>query len=463
MLFTTPLFAFIFAPLAIALNLVLPARARPWLILLASVVFYAWGEPRFVAVVLVAALADHGLALAIARRPREERQGLLAFGVALNLGLLAWCKYVSFFVASFEAVLGPIGLPVPQILIPLGISFIVFEKITYLVDVARGTSPPAARLRDYLVFVFLFPKLLAGPILKFHEMRDQIEGHRVGLDDIEAGALRFMVGLFKKVIIADGVAEIADRAFGAPGAELGFGDAWLGALAFAVQIYFDFSAYSDMAIGLARALGFRLKENFDQPYLAVGFTDFWRRWHISLSTWIRDYLYVPLGGNRGSIPRTYVNLWICFLTSGLWHGASWTFVLWGAFHGLFVSADRLGLARVWPRIPRAAGVAATFLLVVLGWVLFRATSFGQAAAFYAAMADPSRPMTLAPPTADAAFSLTLGLALAFLPLAFVRSVADRLLGSRSLAFAQGAMLVLCLWPLGRMLTSTFTPFIYFRF
>ena len=266
------------------------------------------------------------------------------------------------------------GIPVLQVLLPLAISFFVFEKITYIVDVYRDICRPAVRLRDYLLFVFLFPKLLAGPILKFHEIQSQIARHSLGLDGLGEGLERFLTGLAKKVLIADTLAAPVEAVFAADPTQIGFGTAWFGALCFTVQIYFDFSGYSDMAIGLARMLGLRLPENFNQPYLATGFADFWRRWHISLSSWIREYLYVPLGGSRVSALRVYVNLWVCFLVSGLWHGANWTFLAWGAFHGLFVCADHAGLRRVWPRIPWAAGVAATFPLVVIGWVLFRAPS-----------------------------------------------------------------------------------------
>lgn len=463
--FNSPIFLFLFAPFVIAANYLLPMRWRGPVLLAASIFFYGWGEPRFVFVVLVSSLVDYALAAAIARSASAKaRRAWLTLGIVSNLGLLAYCKYLGFFLDNLEGIFGTLGVPRPDILVPLGISFIVFEKITYLVDVYRGTSAPARSLWHYLTFVFLFPKLLAGPILKFHQMRAQIERHQVTLDDIEAGLLRFMLGLAKKVLVADTVAEIADKLFGMPAGGLGFTEAWLAALAFAVQIYFDFSAYSDMAIGLARALGFRLPENFNQPYLAVGFSDFWRRWHISLSTWIRDYLYVPLGGNRVGTVAVYINLWLCFLASGLWHGANWTFIFWGIFHGFFVSADRLGMAAVWPRMPRLVGVAVTFLLVVLGWVLFRAESVGQALALYAAMANPSRASGFgyAPP-ADALFFLGLGLVLSFIPLAWARAKAERLAGRFLVPLQQAAVLLVCLWPLGRLLTASFKPFIYLRF
>ena len=246
-------------------------------------------------------------------------------------------------------------------------------------------------MRDYLLYVFLFPKLLAGPIVKYHDIAGQLGARPRRLDDWAEGVTRFAIGMAKKVLLADTAAELADAAFAADGGPVGFRLAWLGALAFSLQIYFDFSGYSDMAIGLARIMGFRLMENFDRPYLSVGFGEFWRRWHISLSTWIRDYLYVPLGGNRVSSLRLYLNLWICFLASGLWHGAAWTFVVWGTYQGFFLTLERLGLGRVLARLPRSLGVLLTFLAVTVGWVLFRSPDLASAAGYLAAMVRPGLP------------------------------------------------------------------------
>ncbi|WP_112662985.1 MBOAT family O-acyltransferase [Microvirga flavescens] len=464
--FNSAIFLFIFAPFVIGANALLPSRMRNVFLVLASIAFYAWGEPHFVLVVIASSLIDYGLAAWIGRSTSDRtRRIALTVGVVLNIGLLLYCKYLGFFVENLQALFGALGLPRPDILLPLGISFIVFEKITYIVDVYRRVSAPARSVTDYLLFVFLFPKLLAGPILKFHEMRAQIERHVVTWDDVEQGAFRFAMGLAKKVLIADSVAEIADQVFNIPAAKIGFGHSWLGALCFAVQIYFDFSAYSDMAIGLARTLGFRLRENFNQPYLAIGFTDFWKRWHISLSTWIRDYLYIPLGGSRVSTPRMYLNLWICFLSSGLWHGANWTFVLWGAFHGLFVSADHMGLNRhVWPRLPRAVGIAVTALLVMLGWVIFRATSLGQALTLFSAMLSPARETkSVITVELDSILALAVGVILSVTPLDWARSIADRFAARLWPSLSQIGLLALTVWSFGRVFVSTFKPFIYFRF
>ncbi len=302
----------------------------------------------------------------------------------INIGMLVYYKYTGFAVDNLDVLLVGAGLApwhVGQIALPIGVSFIVFEKITYLVDIARGRSKPAPGFATYLLYVFLFPKLLAGPIIKYHELEAQLLAHgRDRRGDLAEGLRRFMLGVVKKTILADTLAPGADMTFAADPARLGFADAWWGVLFFTFQIYIDFSAYSDMAIGLARMFGFRLNENFNKPYISCSITEFWRRWHISLSTWIRDYLYIPLGGNRVAPWRRYVNLWVCFLASGLWHGAAWTYVAWGAYNGVFLVLERLFLLRWLDRMPRLAANAWTFAVTVAGWLVFRAVSLDQAGA-----------------------------------------------------------------------------------
>jgi alginate O-acetyltransferase complex protein AlgI len=269
----------------------------------------------------------------------------------------------------------------------------------------------------------------------------------------------------KKVLLADTAAELADLAFAADATPVGFRLAWLGAIAFSLQIYFDFSGYSDMAIGLARILGFRLMENFNRPYLAVGFGEFWRRWHISLSTWIRDYLYLPLGGNRVSTPRLYLNLWICFLASGLWHGAAWTFVVWGAYQGFFLTIERLGLGRGLARLPRPLGVLVTFLAVTVGWVVFRAPDLPAAAAYLAAMGRPGLPGRFVIVTLDQWWALAIGLAVCLLPALplFERLRVAGLASPPALPLRMAMALSLLILTAGKVMTVTYNPFLYFRF
>jgi alginate O-acetyltransferase complex protein AlgI len=306
--------------------------------------------------------------------------------------------------------------------------------------------------------------MLAGPIIKYHEIRAQIENRKVVLEDVEFGVLRFLVGLGKKVLVADTMAEIVDKIYSANPIELGNANVWFGALCFAIQIYFDFSGYSDMAIGLARTFGFRLRENFNQPYLAIGFADFWQRWHISLSTWIRDYLYIPLGGSRTTPPRMYFNLWICFLASGLWHGANWTFIVWGAYHGIFVSADHLWLRRIRPRIPAWFGVAITFFLVTIGWVIFRATSVSQAFIMLRLLFEPSTGPGINLQLDDhAIFFVLVGVVVSFTPLSLMHQKFRLVLEGYALLLPEMLVVAMSVWSFGRLFASTFHPFIYFRF
>ena len=465
MLFNSSLFVFLFAPLVVMFGAWLPVRLATAFLLFASVLFYAWGEPKFVFVVFASALLDHVIGRAI-HRATEERTArvFLAVGIALNLGLLVYCKYLGWFLENLGTLLTAFKVPFATMLLPLGISFVTFEKISYLVDVYRRTTPPARTFFDYLFFVFFFPKMLAGPIIKYHEIAPQIESRSVSLEDVEFGVLRFLVGLAKKVLVADTMAEIVDKIYSANPTELGNANVWFGALCFAIQIYFDFSGYSDMAIGLARTFGFCLRENFDQPYLGIGFVDFWQRWHISLSTWICDYLYIPLGGNRTTPARMYFNLWVCFLASGLWHGANWTFIVWGAYHGIFVSADHLWLRRVWPRIPVWLGVAITFFLVTVGWAIFRASSMSQVFVMLRLLFEPSINSGINLQLDDhAIFFVLVGVMISFTPIPLVRKTFRPLLEGGALLVPEMLVLLASIWSFGRLFASTFHPFIYFRF
>ena len=390
--FNSALFLFLFLPLLGLASLLAPRNRHNAILLAASALFYAWGEPTFILVVLFSSGLDYliGLKLAANSNP-AQRKGWVALAVVANLGVLVYFKYTNFFLENVGALLTWTGLKPPAwlpIALPIGVSFIVFEKITYVVDLYRGTGKPAASFSRYLLYVLFFPKLMAGPIIKYHEIADQLEKRAGRWEDLRKGSMRFVFGLAKKCLLADTTGYFADKVFALPAGNLDPLAAWTGLLCFAVQIYFDFSGYSDMAIGLARCLGFHLRENFNQPYLALNFTDFWRRWHISLSSWIKEYLYVPLGGSRGTEARTYFNLWLCFLLSGLWHGASWMFICWGAYHGFVLAVERRWWLDAQRRLPAGVNRGLTFLLVVLGWIPFRAETPAQAGAFFAALFRP---------------------------------------------------------------------------
>jgi alginate O-acetyltransferase complex protein AlgI len=345
--------------------------------LVGSYFFYAWGAPRFVLVLLLSSAMDYVLSRLIDRvppeRPRRRRFWLIV-ALGLNLSLLACFKYANFFVAQLNDLLVQLGgqpLAWSHIPLPIGISFFTFQEMTYLVDVYRRVVPPARSFRSYALYVALFPQLVAGPIVRYHDVAMQLWQRTHPMEKIFSGIWRFCLGLGKKVLVANALGAAANRVFAADPATLPTTAAWVGVLCFAFQIYFDFSGYSDMAIGLGRMMGFEFLENFNCPYIAASFTEFWRRWHISLSNFMREYLYIPLGGNRVPRYRMFLNLWIVFLLCGLWHGANWTFVAWGAYHGLFLSLEKLLAGRTAWRLPRVLAVPLTFLLVTAGWVFFR--------------------------------------------------------------------------------------------
>jgi len=467
MLFSTPFFLFVFLPVFFMLYWFLPARRQ--ILLFGSLLFYGWSEPVFLLVVLASARFDWFLGRLIYTLPpgHGRRKMLVGAGVASNLGLLVYAKYTAFTVVNLNAVLAHFGgapLTVPQIALPLGVSFIVFEKITYLVDLYRHVAKPALSLLDYLNYVFLFPKLLAGPIVKYHDISGQLTSPSHRYEDVRDGLIRFIHGLAKKVLIADALSPVVDTVFNLHPRNLDTSFAWLGLVCFTLQIYFDFSGYSDMAIGLGRILGFRLLENFKNPYLATSFTDFWRRWHISLSSWIKEYLYIPLGGSRVSTARSYANLCICFLLSGLWHGASWNFVIWGCFHGVILVADRAFWLRWQQRLPHFVNMGLTLFLVGIGWVFFRCDTFTHAIAFL-------RALCVSPPGSSNEMFLhtditiyaviAIGGILVFAPLLDLSRFKKFLPDHRAPALAFG--LALLVVSVGRMAVSTFHPFLYFRF
>jgi alginate O-acetyltransferase complex protein AlgI len=392
MLFSEPLFLFFFFPAVYAAFLICSRYLGTTLgiITAASIIFYGWAEPFFLFVVIASAGLDFVISrvfyLAIAERTKPLTLG---FGIVANLSILFTVKYSAFATSSINKLLGLTDFPpfpVIQFALPIGVSFIVFEKITYLVDVYTKKSQPAESFVTYLFYVFFFPKLLAGPIIKYHELAPQIlQPYGLSLGIVAAGFERFAIGVVKKVLIADPLGTYADQVFGAQTHTIASIDAWLGLLMFSLQIYFDFSGYSDMAIGLALMFGFGLRENFNFPYCSKSVTEFWRRWHISLTTWVRDYLYIPLGGNRVSNTRTYFNLWACFMASGLWHGANWTFVIWGAYHGAWLVMDRVFLLRLFGLMPSTLCWFLTLVVVIHGWIIFRCTSVTQAVDFLDAM------------------------------------------------------------------------------
>jgi alginate O-acetyltransferase complex protein AlgI len=395
MLFSSTLFLFAFLPAAVlsyyGLKAVAGQRLRNALLLSFSYLFYLAGTGEFVLLLIGSTGADYLLGLLLQRRPKLARLWV-GLSIAVNVGGLAYFKYANFFIAEVNRSLAALDFTTvtwTDIVLPIGISFFSFQKMSYIIDVYRRHTRAMVNFIDFALYVAMFPQLVAGPIVRFKDIWDQLAYRRESWDAFYRGALRFCWGLSKKVLIADACGQIADAAFGLAPSLLDTKTAWLGATAYTLQIYFDFSAYSDMAIGLARLFGFELLENFQRPYAALSITDFWRRWHISLSRWFRDYLYIPLGGNRKGGLRTYANLLTVFCLCGLWHGANWTFLVWGLYHGVFLVFERgLGLRALaadrWVLVRRVL----TLAVVLFGWVLFRSESLSAALDYLQVMVVP---------------------------------------------------------------------------
>jgi alginate O-acetyltransferase complex protein AlgI len=386
MVFSSETFLFLFLPIFLVAYYLTPSKYRNLTLLIESYLFYGWWRFDFLVLLMANTLWAYIFSLLVSKHQGTPRAKLfVTIGVVGHLAVLGVFKYLNFFIDSFAMLWGttPAELGIHwQLLLPIGISFYVFHSISYLVDVYRGDAKVSTNIIDFAAFLALFPQLVAGPILRYKDLAPQFAQREHSWELFNAGWQRFLIGLAMKVLIADSVAPIADAMFSVPNPTLA--ESWIGALAYSMQLYFDFAGYSAMAIGLALMIGFRFAENFDMPYISRSITEFWRRWHISLSVWLRDYLYIPLGGNRKGVVRTYVNLFLVMLLGGLWHGANFTFIIWGIWHGGILVIERLtghdrNAARLWWSLP------ATFVAVVLGWVIFRAHSVCDAVDMYAGM------------------------------------------------------------------------------
>jgi len=485
--FSSLLFLFRFLPLALAGHLLVPRRWRNAALLLASLFFYAWGEGAVVLVMVASIAVNWGAGHVINKcDDRIRRQLWVALSVAFNLALLCVFKYLGFFVDTLNALLWRLDSPilhVKAIGLPIGISFFTFQAMSYVIDIYRGDARPQKNPLDFGLYIALFPQLIAGPIVRYRDLASQLAQRTVDISGFAHGARRFIMGLAKKVLIANELARASEYAFHqSPSSELSVGLAWIGLVAYGLQIYFDFSGYSDMAIGAGRMFGFRLRENFLHPYASCSLTEFWRRWHISLSSWFRDYLYLPLGGNRCGALRTYRNLLIVFLLCGLWHGANWTFLVWGLWHGAFLIAERVvrarpGLRALAERVPRPASHAYLLLVVLLGWVPFESSNLGAAWDYVACLfgaGTASAPRWTAEMVLDPLLlTVLLAGALGSLPIlprlrALHCTLASRGGASRGMALAldlcgHACLALMAVLAVASLAGGTHDPFIYFRF
>lgn len=464
MVFSSAVFLFFFLPITFLLNRILPwVRAKNWVLIGASLLFYAFGEPVYVCIMLLSVAVNYVLGRLAAGERRQAKISVL-FALCFNLGMLGVFKYADFIIENINTALGT-DIPQPHIALPIGISFFTFQALSYVVDVYREKELCQKSFEKLLLYISFFPQLVAGPIVKYKNIEHQLDKRTCSSSQTAKGLQRFTIGLSKKLFLANTMGQTADFIFSLGQDQVNMPIAWLGAICYTLQIYYDFSGYSDMAIGLGKVFGFSYKENFDYPYSAASIKEFWRKWHISLSTWFRDYLYIPLGGNRRGELRTGINKLIVFFTTGLWHGASWTFVLWGLIHGLFLVLESSRFFIITKN--RTAGLIYTMLVVVTAFVLFRAETIGQAGFLIGQMytgfhfeeklmnllLQQMTPLFIAALAAGIVCSQPVG-----------KALKDRLSKTKGYEYAvcglSLTLLVLCFLNLS---ASTFNPFIYFRF
>jgi alginate O-acetyltransferase complex protein AlgI len=462
MVFSSPVFIFLFLPIVYLINLVLPKRFSNGFLLLFSLIFYAWGEPLYVFLMIFSGLINFLLTLSM-KEDSNRRKIVLIIAIIFNIGLLGLFKYADFLILTINGILKT-SLPLLNLPLPIGISFYTFQTMSYVFDVYNHETSVQRNYFSLLLYITFFPQLIAGPIVQYHDIAKQIESRFVTLDKTAVGLRRFIVGLSKKVLLANAMAIIADRLFALPNSEISTVVAWIASIAYLFQIYFDFSGYSDMAIGMGEMFGFHFKENFNYPYIATSMQDFWRRWHISLSSWFRLYLYIPLGGNRKGRARAMFNRIFVFFLTGLWHGASWTFVVWGLYHGIFLLLEQTVLqVQQWPKIVQRIY---TLLVVLIGFVIFRAESFTQSLIFIQSMFSFSSASALASKELMiliTPLSILLFVISAIASTPIMKNIKVKTEGSIASLLSYGFTIVLWIACLLSLAANTYNPFIYFRF
>jgi alginate O-acetyltransferase complex protein AlgI len=484
-LFTSCTFLFLFLPVVLAFYFVAKSVwLRNVILLLASLLFYAWGEPAYVLIMLGTIVFNYFAAMAVEdTRSSFKKKQVLALSVVANLFTLSWFKYADFIVQNINYVISASHhkvLPLPHVHLPLGISFFIFHSLSYVIDIYRGVAQAQRNPLNMGLYIALFPQLVAGPIIRYHDICNQLVTRTCNVDLFGTGARRFIIGLGKKMLIANTLAIPADKIFAIPAHDLTSGLTWLGIVCYTLQIYFDFSGYSDMAIGLGLMFGFHFLENFNYPYIAQSIREFWQRWHISLSNWFKDYLYIPLGGNRKSSMRTCLNLLTVFLLCGLWHGASWNFIAWGAFHGSFLGMERLGLGNILTRLPQVIRHIYTLLAVMIGWVFFRANDLTHALGYIKAMVGLGHGNGILYHPAlylntEVSFVLLIGI-IGSAPVLYqwlnpmVARISSRSDSNKQLVLSHASSLLRVSWVFAvfalsicEIAAGTYNPFIYFRF
>ncbi len=468
MLFSSMTFLFVFMPVVMSIYLLSKKDIRNYVLLAASIIFYAWGEPRYLAIMIMTIVVTYVGARIVDRCLDDKKRKLaMAATILVDLGFLVYFKYFNFIVDNVNAVL-QLNLDFIDVVMPIGISFYTFQAISYLIDVYRREVEAQDDINKLALYIVLFPQLVAGPIVKYHDVCEQIDDRKVTFADVSFGLKRFIIGLAKKVLIANTLAVVVDRIFMQQPETLGFGYAWLGIIAYAIQLYFDFSGYSDMAIGLGRMFGFRFLENFNYPYISKSISEFWQRWHISLATWFKQYLYIPLGGNRVSPVRTYVNLFVVFLVTGVWHGASWTFVLWGVWNAIFICFEKfVGWHKPKDESKYISALRHVYamLVFVLGLVAFRSINMDYAWDYLQQMFMLNQPEVLTEVDfgINNKFILMLVLGIICSAPIFKNMLYVKYEHKVLRSIINIWIFILFYWSTISLASSTYNPFIYFRF
>ncbi|QJD84855.1 MBOAT family O-acyltransferase [Cohnella herbarum] len=462
MVFSNLLFLFLFLPAVLLLYYVSPWRIKNLVLFLTSLVFYAWGEPVYIVIMLISTVTDYvfGLLLSNPKRSAIQRKAIVVFSIAINLALLSYFKYADFLINNVNDLFGS-SIPLTELALPIGISFYTFQSMSYIVDIYRGTAKAQRNWIDFATFVALFPQLVAGPIVHYKTVSEQLRKRSVNIEIFAEGVRRFIIGLAKKVLLANNIGLLWNSISSTDTGSLAVLTAWLGIIAFAFQIYFDFSGYSDMAIGLGMMFGFRFNENFNKPYTAQSITDFWRRWHISLSSWFRDYVYIPLGGNRRGLGVQLRNILIVWLLTGIWHGASWNFLLWGLYFGVILILEKWWVLKRLDRMPRWVRHAYAIVLILIGWVLFAFEELPKVGSYLQAMIGLSgRPLW---DDVTIYFAYTNAILIIVLIVASLPRKSASEPGGRNPMLNLAWCGVLFFLSVAYLVDATFNPFLYFRF
>lgn len=467
MLFSSSVFIFIFLPLVLFLYYISGKKIRNYILLLASLIFYAWGGVNYLKILMVSILINYIFGLLIDKTVDRShlRKFILILGIILNLALLFYYKYYDFFIENINNILN-MNLELKRIVLPIGISFFTFQGMSYIIDIYRNDGKVNKNIFSVALYISFFPQLVAGPIIKYKTIDEQIRVRKESIDYFSYGINRFVIGLGKKIIISDMLGAISDNIFLlANSSGIDMITAWIGAICYTLQIYFDFSGYSDMAIGLGHLFGFKFPENFNYPYISRSITEFWRRWHISLSTWFKEYLYIPLGGNRRG--NVYFNLFVVFLVTGLWHGASWNFVIWGLWHGMFMIIERVIRNENWyKKIPSFIKIFITLFIVIIGWVLFKATTLEEVLKYLSIMFGLSN-------FSNITFEYTYFISRKFIVLIIIgiiastpifKNIFNRYRDIKVFELIKTILIILLfIISIIFMVNSTYSPFIYFQF